>query len=420
MMAVDSALASAEAAPARRLRQAQWLALLLFVLALPLVEGPKNIAAALVLLLWLARLAVTRDAGGPWDAFDTAFAALLAAGLAAAFVGGYRDGLSDVVRIVVLAWVVKRSALGERAAVGLLLAAGAALWLALMIGLIDYGMRRSLYLELPSVGHVNQSALYLALLGATALAWTLQRAWSTPREQFAVMASAVLFILSLLITGSRAALLAFGVWLLVFGALWLRYALRSREQLRTLLVVAAVGAVLLGAFLSAARFLPADPVQVTIGAKLTDNRSMPHRMAHWRMAVEGWRERPLFGFGPDSFHTLKPEQVCTWRQARGEACTPDDYSPASHAHSLYLATAAERGGLGVVALLSFLALWAWALARALPAERTSPLWAASTVALAVVAVGGFFNTTLRVEHGSLALLMLALWLASRRNMTDKG
>lgn len=35
MMAVDSALASAEAAPARRLRQAQWLALLLFVLALP-------------------------------------------------------------------------------------------------------------------------------------------------------------------------------------------------------------------------------------------------------------------------------------------------------------------------------------------------------------------------------------------------
>lgn len=413
-MSAGPALAGASQSGARRLALAQFGLLAVFVIALPLAEGPKNIAAALFALAWLLQVAWLRDPGGRWDRFDTAFAALLGAALLAAWQGGYRGGLSDVVRIVLLAWLVKRSGLAAAAGVQLLLAAGAALWLALLIGLADYARRASLFLELPSVGHVNQSALYIALLAAAAFAWALQRAPDSRLARVAVTLSAAGFAAGLFVSGSRAALLAYGVFVAGFSLLWLARALRDRLARRRLLAVLAAGALLLAGLLAVARFLPADPVMGTIGAKLTDSRSMPIRMAHWRLAEEGWRARPWFGFGPDAFHTLRPEQACQWRAAQGKDCDPAAYLPASHVHSLYLAAAVERGAVGVAALLLLLGVWGWTLVRSLRTEAARPLWAASAAGLVVVAVGGLFNTTLRVEHGSLALLMLALWLAAAR------
>jgi O-antigen ligase len=316
---------------------------------------------------------------------------------------------------VLFAWVLKRSALTWDEARRILLAACAALWVGLAIGLFDYARRAEMYLELPSVGHVNQSALYIALLAAATYAWTLQRGFASARERWFVGLSAVVFGASLLITGSRAALLGYGAFVAAFTLAWLLFgpAVDARAR-RFALGVIAAAAVLVGGLLSIARFLPADPVQVTIGDKLTDQRSMPIRMTHWRLAYEGWRARPWLGHGPDSFRTLRPEQACQWRAQRGQDCDPAAYASTAHAHSLYLATLAERGTLGLLALLLLFGTWGWTLLQSMRREIASPLWAASAVALAVVAVGGSFNTTLRVEHGSLALALLALWLAVRR------
>jgi hypothetical protein len=68
----------------------------------------------------------------------------------------------------------------------------------------------------------------------------------------------------------------------------------------------------------------------------------------------------------------------------------------------------------VAALATLLALWLWSLVERRGQALSSPLWVGSAAGLVVVAVGGLFNTTMRVEHGSLALLLLGLWLAGRR------
>ncbi|HET8745218.1 MAG TPA: O-antigen ligase family protein, partial [Ramlibacter sp.] len=148
--------------------------------------------------------------------------------------------------------------------------------------------------------------------------------------------------------------------------------------------------------------------------KIGTTLSMHIRVQHWRIAAEGWRQRPLLGWGPDAFHTLSVDDVCAWRTARGEPCDRERYTTAPHAHSLYVSTLVERGVLGLLALAVLLGTWAWTLLRSAASAAQSPLWVASAASLAVVVVGGLFNTTLRVEHGSLALLWFALWVAADR------
>jgi O-antigen ligase len=145
---------------------------------------------------------------------------------------------------------------------------------------------------------------------------------------------------------------------------------------------------------------------------LLTTASTETRIKHWHLAIEGWRQRPWLGWGPDSFQQLTVEEVCQWRKARGEGCERGLYLQQKHAHSLYAATLAERGIVGAVALLLLLALWGWSLVRSAGSAAQSWLWPASAAGFLIVLVAGTFNTTLRVEHGSLAVVFFGLWIAA--------
>jgi len=154
--------------------------------------------------------------------------------------------------------------------------------------------------------------------------------------------------------------------------------------------------------------------------KLLVTTSIAQRGQHWRLALEGWRASPFLGQGPESFRTLTPQQACAWRAERKAPCNLDDYLSASHPHSLYLAALVERGAFGFCAMLYLLWIWFFALLRVDDDVRESRLWSAAAAGLVVVAVGGLFNTTLRVEHGTLAMLLLSFWLASSRSVRVGG
>jgi O-antigen ligase len=397
----------------RRIHIALWILLCFFLFILPVGEGPKNIAAVFYLLLWMFRAAWTRDAGGSWDRFDTVFAFVMgSAALSAA--AGYSGDLMGVVRVFGVAWVTKRIVFSRREQMTLLAAGSVGLVVALAMAAVPFMRGSKTFLELPSVGHVNQSALYIAVLACAALGWSLQgRQWG--RAWFASsVASALLFGLALLVSASRAAILAYGVFLVVvvLALLW-RHG--SDPYLRRLL---AGGGVLLAVTCVGVVGLSTAYPKLS-GTKLqaknwSSGGSVDVRLLHWNLAFEGWRHSPWLGSGPDAFQQLTLDRVCGWRLQRGESCDPGRYAWASHAHSLYFATLAERGLLGAAALLSLLGLWLWMLAAGATQMLRSPLWMGSAAAFVVVAVAGVFNTTLRVEHGSLAMLMLALWLADRR------
>ncbi len=406
------------AAPAARgsiergLQQAQLVLLGLFLFSLPLLEAPKNIAVALYLAVWCLRAGLTGQLGGRWDRFDTAFAAVFASAAASALLG-YRDDLSGVFRVVAMAWAVKRSDLPVRHARMLVGITCASTAIGLAVGLKWLVDGERPFLELPSVGHTNQSALYLTILVIAVFGWWRQGPvmWPSAWGRRALLASGLLFMLALLVSTSRAAMAA-----AIAGMVLLALAVRASGRplrLGRLLGVTVLGIGLLGGLLwGIARFAP--EFGEGKAEHLVTVASGAHRMKHWNLAIEGWRAHPWFGLGPEAFQQLTVEGACAAVTARGEACDPGNYAPATHAHSLYFATLVERGLVGLAALAFLLACWGRSLVRGLPVATTSPWWVLGAASFIVVVIGGLFNTTLRVEHGSLALLGLGLWLGSQR------
>jgi O-antigen ligase len=403
-----------------RLRAAMAVVLGIFLFTLPLVEAPKNLAIGVYFAMWSVHVANTRDFGGRWDRFDSAFLAVLASAVLSGL-AGYAGDVSGVIRVVGMAWLVKRAPFEKKQVPALAAAAGLGLLIAIPMGAVPFLRGARLFLELPSVGHVNQSALYIAIMAAAAFGWWLQRAQAAKEgwRRWLLASFATLFCSALLVGASRAAILAAAVAMAAIVVGTRRRAAPSpagpilRNAIITLAVLAATVAALtaMAPDLSHRKLTP---------EKLLTTFTTQIRMQHWRIGVEAWRERPWLGWGPDSFQRITVKEVCDWRSRRGEACDPARYASTKHAHSLYVATLAERGLLGVAALALLLVAWAHALWRTARDAAGWPLWVASAASFVVVVVGGLLTTTLRVEHGSLALLWLGLWLAERRQLQAAG
>lgn len=397
---------------AQRLEAAMLWLLAFFLFSLPLVEAPKNIAGGLFMAAWGAYVVRTRDVGGRWNRYDTVFAALLGSAVLSGM-AGYSGDLGGVFRVVLLAWIASRAPFRPRHLRVLMLACCAGLLVAIPFAAVPLLSGRHEYFELPSVGQVNQSGLYVAIVAVAAFGWWLQMARTGAANRFRTVfaVTAVAAWLALLVSASRGAIVAAlpPVVLITAAVLWSQ----RGAELRRLVIRATV---VLGVLVVAVAALTAWAPQMSDG-KLTPERlfgtsSMSHRMHHWRLAYEGWRQHPLLGWGPDAFQRITVDGVCEWRAQHGEGCDRDLYVSTKHAHSLYMSTLSERGLLGVAALGLLLLAWAFSLARGWRSAGRSLMWPASLAGLAVVAIGGVFNTTLRVEHGSIALAFFGLWIAA--------
>src|SRR5579871_4850896 len=195
---------------------------------LPLWEAPKNILCALYGLLWLINRVRTRDFGGRWDRWDTLIAIWLASGfiVAAGAAIHYSEwrGAMDLVRYGAVLWAVKRARYGEPELRWVFLALVASGVVGLAMGYWDVLVtHKRIWLELQSVGQVNHSSVYLAILlgataGCTAAYW---RDMNGAARAVAAFVCA-LFGVSLIYMSSRGAAGAEAVFLLVLALVWLR------------------------------------------------------------------------------------------------------------------------------------------------------------------------------------------------------
>jgi hypothetical protein len=396
-----------------------WL-LAFFLFGLPLVEAPKNIAAGAYLLVWAAHAIRTRSVGGPWNRYDTVFAAVLASAIASSL-AGYAGDIAGVVRVFLVGWAIPRSPLQSRASRVLPLAACAGVVLAILIGAVPFLTGAHSFLELPSVGHANQSALYIAIMTAAIFGWWLQGAHGGRSGAMQVWLGfgATLCCAALLAGGSRAAAAAaaLAAAAVATGVLLAGERARAMRLLGRAAAIVAALAVLVAALGVLAPHLSDKKLTVDGLLKM---ESTGTRIRHWNLAVEGWRQHPWLGSGPDSFGQLKIDDVCRWRAQRGEECNRDRYLQQVHAHSVYAATLSERGLVGVLALGMLLSVWAASVWRSRSGAASSWLWPASAASLFIVLVGGTFNTTLRVEHGSIALVWFGLWIAAHGRRRGRG
>jgi len=387
------------------MRKAELIALLALCFFLPLYEAPKGIAWAAYVVLWLANRVRARDWGGPWDRWDLALALWVGCGfLAAGFSGLHGSewhGAFDPLRCGAVLWMLKRSRYTREELQPVFHVTIASAVLALAIAEWRLLTGAKVQLELNSVGHINHSAIYLAIVFGACVAWAY-----VSRRVVPALLAAVLLV-TLVSTASRAAVLAAGAILLALGAASLR---RSRVPLA---VSAALVCVTAGAI-----WLGGAEVMQKHQANVESHNVLSFRGGIWRAALVAWQRYPVLGIGADNFHLITLERLEQWNREAGTEFDAERYSIFPHAHSLYFTALAERGAIGLAALAALLVVWLVELVRLRPTAATEDevciYWGAAASAWLVTAMVGLVNTTLHHEHGILAMLFVGLWLARTR------
>lgn len=404
----------ARAPLAQRLEHA---ALLLLAFVLPLFEAPKNLLWLAYCALWLANRGRARDFGGHWDGWDTLIAAWLASGVLAALFAGLHHGewrsIADLLRYTSVLWLLRRSRFDARRTAGLLIALAAGTLVTLAWGywgLLGTGQRSTLGLK--SVGHVNHSAIYLAIvIGALLLHG--RSGWRTmhPAQRLGAAVALVVMVASLFVMQSRAAVgAAFVTAAVLLGV----HAARTRRGLHAVAVGTALAVAL--------TFALSPRVLEKHEALVSQHETLSFRDQIWRVGLDAWRAHPGFGVGMDNFGRIDLQALERWSAARGEPFDAGRYALASHAHSLYVNTLAERGAVGFAALIAVLSAWLVALVRHLPAPSAPPVewtaWGGAASAWLISVIVGTVNTTLHHEHALLSMLLLGTWLSRLRRSAE--
>lgn len=398
------------------LRRPNWeLALLVGLLAaLPILEAPKNVFWGLYAVAWIVNRARRRDFGGPWDSWDTLIFGWIASSYIIAFFAGQPnsewDGANDVLRYASVLWMTKRSeytpaqlSLLLRTAVGAtLIALGWALWSWL-------GTQQNPALELNSVGHVNHSAIFLAIVFGVALSSLLASNRRNPIFLSVDIAVVIALGTGVFLSASRGAVLALLLLVLLLGFFFAR---RSPW-------IFAIALLLSSASLTIAYVTKVEVITKQQANYAADN-TLSYRDAIWNTALVAWQKYPWFGVGMDNFDQVTPEQIRSWVLAQGKHYDADKYMSISHAHSLYFNTLAERGLLGSMALAVILIAWFATLARSLPTANGSDIewtvWGSAFGAWFINAVVGLVNTTLHHEHALLSSVLFGIFLSTRKGL----
>jgi O-antigen ligase len=386
--------------------------LLAFCLFLPLVEFWKNLALVSYAIAWLVNRQRARDFGGPWRTSDTLVLLWIGiAYLAAVFAGLEGRAIAktgDVAASALLFWMVLRAGYAQRELRWVFGALVASTLAGLAIGYwrLWSGAGKSGTLQLYSVGHVNHTAVYLAMMLGVCASWLFAcwRAWP-PNRRTVALAVTALVLVSLVVTASRGAV---GVGFLLVLVLALAWWSRWRAPLLASAVALAVTGAVLAEF------------GAEVLRKQTDNAAVQNVLSFrdgiWRMGLAGWEKYPWFGVGKDNYGQITHERVHGWRAEAGQAFDETLYVHFPHGHSLYVNTLAERGAVGFASLIAVLLGALIALLRYRPRPADGNLawlaWGGAVSAWIVTAGVGTVNTTLHHEHGLLAALLFGLWLST--------
>jgi O-antigen ligase len=321
----------------------------------------------------------------------------------------------DILRYGSILWFLRRSGYGELVLKRMLFALASGTLVGLAWGY--YGVRvtgERFFLGLNSVGHVNHSAIYVAIIFGATIAW-LRAAWSSENAQIRALGTVTCatFGYSLVLMESRATVgVGFVVGSLILGV----YAIRSGKNLWPVILITIL--------LAAALFAAQPEVVKKNAVRLHENIFLGHRDAIWRSGIVAWKQFPFFGVGMGNYGRIDFNRLEAWSSEQGAEFDRANLRPTSHAHSLYVNTLAERGIAGFAVLIAVLAVWGWTLARNLPTRSATIMlwayWGGAFSAWLVTILVGTVNTTLHHEHALACMLLLGGWQAIRRCVPSTG
>jgi O-antigen ligase len=392
------------------------------IISLPSVEAPKNIFLVSYLLTRLSIETLDfKEGARHWTNWDTLFLILvLTAFLSTFFAGmpgleewkGYKVFLTGILT----GWALSRAKYTKKNYQGIFQLVILSTIPPLLWGTYEYLIVHSRSsLEIHSVGHVNHSAIYLVIIFGASLGWFLSKFNSSLKaSKFSLILLGFLtliFFIGLIIGQSRG---AFGV-AVILGFL-ITYLLAKDKKIGILVSVAIVSIVLSTVLLNA------SIIQKQITYQENHN-TLAFRDRVWNVSLEASRFYPALGIGMSNWHFITKDQLKKSVEERGVEFNPENYIFPGHSHNLYLTALVERGFVGLLVTLLFMAAWMknlinnYALTKR--TQQGTYLWAGSFSAWVATFGIGFVNTTFHHEHAILACLLYGLYLSYSSRFINK-
>lgn len=389
-----------------------YLFLLLLILSIPSVESPKFIFWGLFILSsFFTSSHGFRNILQDWDLLDSMLIVWMISGLVVAYFAGIHHkewgGATDTIIFTSVLLTLRHryfrdeqlSFIYYSIVLSTLIASLLAIWQL-------YNLDNKEFLEFHSVGHVNHTAIYLALsLGViTAIIYARWRNLSRGEQLFHLLVYTTI-ALSLVLTDSRAAIVAM-ILLLLCSLLLFRKYLALSFTLLSILVALIVG----NYALNRGGVIEKQLDQVERGIFFEARADI------WRSAFLTWQQYPLFGVGIKNYDRVTLEQLMQWCVQTRTDCNEDNYMPYAHGHNLYLNTLAERGVFGFLVLMINILALSYLVYKYRPGsqdnEQYRMIWIGAFATILLNLSIGVFNTTLHHEHAMLSAILLGLLLGS--------
>jgi O-antigen ligase len=393
--------------------------LILMIVSLPSVEAPKNIFLVGYLIARLVtEIKEFRNGIWNWKSWDNIFLAIVFSALLSTLFAGFSGleewkGFKVLLTAILTGWLISRTNYNKEQYQLLFKLIILSTIPPLIWGGWEYLVTHSKKtLEIHSVGHVNHSAIYLAIIFGSCLAWFLSK-FEKKEQSSAFKLSRIflgflsfIFFISLIIGQSRGAFLV-GIFL----GLCI-FILLSKKKIIKVIGILTILSTVLFIFL-----LNTGIVQKQISYQENHN-VLSYRDRVWNVSIEASHFHPLLGIGMSNWHFITLDQLKKSVESRGGTFNSDKYGFPGHAHNLYLSALVERGIIGLIVTLLFMFAWIKMLIKtfnwARKSHETIFLWGGAFSAWVVTFGVGLVNTTFHHEHAILACLLLGIYLSYAR------
>lgn len=398
----------------RAISKAEFFLLTAFFFVLPIYEGPKNLFLVAYIIAWCIQSWKAGNFGGRLRFWEWALILFLVSGFISSYTNpfGWDKPLSGALtfaKLIIPAMLISRTAiplskvtlLGSSIIMGTFIAVLASWYVWIRDG-VEFP-------ELHSVGHVNQSALYIALAFGVALGLFMkQKGWLKVLFALAVLFFAIAMVPTKSITGVAVIVaMAIAAVCLEFKPDWKHLGLLS------------VAVVVVGLSLHiASNHIPTvkgfkSEIEYRIKGGATGNSFLSARDLIFNSVVFVLPDFPVLGAGDRHFDIATSEEymrsVATRREVPFES---ERFLHTNHGHNIVTSILLNRGYVGLFLILGFIAIAAWKHLQWLIqyySDRKFELEPVIGIMTGIyIIVGGMGNSTLYVEHGQLAFCLIGL------------
>ena len=410
----------------------RFLFLIGLLITLPAFEALKNIFAILFVVSWVVVAKKNHYWGGRWRIIDSIFLLWILADIFVsinAIITHQLPGenLRDIIRFVLIAWVLSRTNFSKERLTQLALVAVVAVIVTLIY---SYYAGRGELEELYSVGHINHTAIYLVITYAISLALLLFNFSNlSSYQKITLVVTTLVLFFTTIDTESRA---AFGLLIIINLLYFLYYLISVRKSSLVVVVFGVIACIgILFTQSQTANFKEIHNMTIAFTDTLpisyneqehtldTNTRNKIREFSYY-----AFKTSPLLGVGFKNFGQITMDDIKDEVLKDKGVLDSELYLPSSHAHNVYYNYLVSGGLLTFSIFMWFWFYIFWVIGKHVvlnnvriyrnkfPENEWIVLSAISVVLVDLVI--GWVNTTLHHEHAILSMFVLGLLIAQFR------